>query len=894
MTEKSHHNKTEPRPGAVWSRQAADKTGSAGSVTGSRLQSDGIRLREKRRRRAEPAWGLLSFLLHVAFFGALVFFTPVREIIVPKEETPRANAAEDLSADRIEQIGDSLSRARINELLRQLEALQAVLHNMDLMKEELQQDYDAFAASSAEDAKTAIEKAIDEAAAQQTKVAEHQAVILDKAKTVAEEAGRELNDADRSRELKSAADTIQWDKSIKEREALALAQNALDRAQVTASFAGYAKTAEAAEKLRDAQIEVSSILASAEQTSVAVGLKAAEIHPVNAELAKQRQILQEQTERKEKAEAERDEAVRKLDEAKKDIEAGVQAERKAREAENWNRDKGNRMKREADSAKDPEVKKAKREEADQFFRTADESKRQKESEHARVEALRTEERTASQQRHQAEQIIRDASWRIPNAEKRIAEQQAKKERLEKALREADITDAPKKLENAIAEQQKVAEHLDVLRVLLASEEAAPAKLAQENRQENELVNRNATRLSISEAYQLARELETAVTESYKDIKATQTAIERKMGFEEAQKLTDVARAVRMDITDKKEVLESTPRTKAELDAQKEAQMEVVREADNIVETVVAMMEEAMTIVSPDSSEENAPQNAPLKSIPWLEKEDFARRESEEVRQERLAAMNDSADYAVALQDAAAEDAANKAKDLSELMAQEENSEQKEIPEEAPGSAEIEKRGDGSPGAMAAPPALAGSQPDLLPGNVLRTAGPDVGDGIPGSWMYVNSWYLIGPFPNPGRVNLRRKFPPESVIDLDATYVGKDGKTVRWEFRQGVSSVRRMEARSEIVPAWDEYTIWYAYAEVFLDVECDRWIAIGSDDRSDVWINNLPVWGSSNVLKQWSIDEGFRKVHFRKGRNTILLRLENGHGPMGWSVCISTGDEKRAL
>ena len=75
----------------------------------------------------------------MVIFAAIVMMTPVKSLVFDKEKK-KANPAADLSADRIEQIADSLSQARINELLRQLEALQAVLHNMDLMKEELQKE----------------------------------------------------------------------------------------------------------------------------------------------------------------------------------------------------------------------------------------------------------------------------------------------------------------------------------------------------------------------------------------------------------------------------------------------------------------------------------------------------------------------------------------------------------------------------------------------------------------------------------------------------------------------------------------------------------------------------------------------------------------------------------
>ena len=106
---------------------------------------------------------------------------------------------------------------------------------------------------------------------------------------------------------------------------------------------------------------------------------------------------------------------------------------------------------------------------------------------------------------------------------------------------------------------------------------------------------------------------------------------------------------------------------------------------------------------------------------------------------------------------------------------------------------------------------------------------------------------------------------------------------------------RAEGKATAVPPTaEEYGIWYAYAEVFSDIECDRWIAVGSDDRSDIWINDVPVWGSSSKLKQWRIDEGYRRIHLKKGRNRILARIENGWMNLSWSVCVSVEDGRLGL
>jgi hypothetical protein len=153
-------------------------------------------------------------------------------------------------------------------------------------------------------------------------------------------------------------------------------------------------------------------------------------------------------------------------------------------------------------------------------------------------------------------------------------------------------------------------------------------------------------------------------------------------------------------------------------------------------------------------------------------------------------------------------------------------------------------------------------------------------GDPTEWLFVDTWYTIGPFPNPSRVNLNRKFPPESVVDLDAVYTGKDNRPVRWEFLQSRDL--------RVVPVDGEpYGIWYAYTELYFDKDMDLWIAIGSDDKANIWVNDLPVWISGDELKAWRSNEGYRKVAFKAGRNRILYRVENGwHGIM-FSLAVHT-------
>ena len=365
----------------------------------------------------------------------------------------------------------------------------------------------------------------------------------------------------------------------------------------------------------------------------------------------------------------------------------------------------------------------------------------------------------------------DGRKRIADGEKELGNRQTRVQNLENIRRRNVNAEQVDKLRRASQAQDDIAARLALLREILENDEPDPVPLAPAVRTENALVTKDATAMELADAYELAKEIEVAITESYKDIKATQTAIDRRMDFESAQKITDVAKAVRLEAD--RAALEDTPRTKEALDAQKVAQTEVVREANNIVETVVAMMEEALEIVQPDQkSAEDMVRNTSPKTIEWMTEKDFEERDREEARKQRLEEMAAAADFQVAITEAAAESEEDRAKDLTKVM--EDAAEVAKNTAEAE-AADAEKAQEDAKKAQEASAALRPvlgtlETPDpkkrnLAPGNIIRFAPDETSGGTPSKWMYVQDWYTIGPFPNPDRVNIRRKFPPESVVDL---------------------------------------------------------------------------------------------------------------------------------
>lgn len=176
------------------------------------------------------------------------------------------------------------------------------------------------------------------------------------------------------------------------------------------------------------------------------------------------------------------------------------------------------------------------------------------------------------------------------------------------------------------------------------------------------------------------------------------------------------------------------------------------------------------------------------------------------------------------------------------------------------------------------------------------------------WLYINTWYMIGPWDNFGRDDFAIVHPPEISIDFDAEYTnGKKGigvaetdshplemigpkvyldGSLRWQFKQS-------ESMHNTVPVTCDRATYYAYTELYFEEATSMLVAIGTDDSGRVWINDKDVWRDSGS-SWYNIDEHITTFNFREGWNTVLIRLENGDGPTGFSFLIIPTDEAAAI
>lgn len=203
-----------------------------------------------------------------------------------------------------------------------------------------------------------------------------------------------------------------------------------------------------------------------------------------------------------------------------------------------------------------------------------------------------------------------------------------------------------------------------------------------------------------------------------------------------------------------------------------------------------------------------------------------------------------------------------------------------------------------PGGPGGPPLL--PEPGKLPALSAHAGALPAGLGPARPWVFVDHWQVLGPFDNPRRENIESRFPPETVVDPEGVYSGKNGVPLRWETCASTTPntlppFRAYNEAHRIDGLTDEtsylfnlqYTVYYACAEVSLEKEADLWLAIGSDDYSKIWVNDRLVWSGGKGSKPWRADEGYRKVPFRAGLNRILYRVENGNDRTEFSLLLGS-------
>jgi biopolymer transport protein ExbD len=195
----------------------------------------------------------------------------------------------------------------------------------------------------------------------------------------------------------------------------------------------------------------------------------------------------------------------------------------------------------------------------------------------------------------------------------------------------------------------------------------------------------------------------------------------------------------------------------------------------------------------------------------------------------------------------------------------------------------------------------------VPGRHLPIAPPRESDD-PRGWLFLDTWHVVGPFPNPERKNLDTAFgpwkdylerwfqPPRAgevpgktwprkrlpvplggpAFDPLARLARNDGRKVGWQFVQ-------TNAEPVVPPDACRYGVWYAYTELFAPRAATALVLVGCGDHFGLWIEGDYIYESPKTPTPWLPGMDVVPVRLCKGVNRVLVRLENAGGATGFSV-----------
>jgi len=170
---------------------------------------------------------------------------------------------------------------------------------------------------------------------------------------------------------------------------------------------------------------------------------------------------------------------------------------------------------------------------------------------------------------------------------------------------------------------------------------------------------------------------------------------------------------------------------------------------------------------------------------------------------------------------------------------------------------------------------------------------------PGEFM--RKWLILGPMPYPGRDDvyvgendegieisneeLKRVFVVDSidVVDFEPKKT-IDNKDYQWAVLETEFNSIDME---ELGKEDMDFEIAYFWAQIEMPQDRIGTLGIGSDDGVKVWLNGELVH-ENWVIRGVAEDDDRVQVNFKKGKNQLVLKIQNGEGP--WGFCCRELDE----
>lgn len=151
--------------------------------------------------------------------------------------------------------------------------------------------------------------------------------------------------------------------------------------------------------------------------------------------------------------------------------------------------------------------------------------------------------------------------------------------------------------------------------------------------------------------------------------------------------------------------------------------------------------------------------------------------------------------------------------------------------------------------------------------------------------FVTRYMVLGPFPKADTNKHNTPFSLDEPINLTESYIGKDGKTIRWHEVETKTN-GMLDFRTHI--GLDTGVVGYAFTYVYSPKDLDTVLLLGSDETVNVWLNGIKIHQKS-VYRRITRDADTIPCRLKAGWNEILCSVEQNSWTWGLYLRFTDAD-----
>ena len=144
---------------------------------------------------------------------------------------------------------------------------------------------------------------------------------------------------------------------------------------------------------------------------------------------------------------------------------------------------------------------------------------------------------------------------------------------------------------------------------------------------------------------------------------------------------------------------------------------------------------------------------------------------------------------------------------------------------------------------------------------------------------LTEWHVIGPFDNTDMKAFDVVYPPETEIDLEATYEGKLGDV---EWKRYVSE--KEDGAFDLAELTEPHkgAIDYAYTEFESDASQEVEFRLATANAWKLWVNGELVFAREEYHRGMRFDQYIVRGQIQKGKNKFLLKVCQNEQDQSWA------------